>query len=133
MRFINWDENLATGILECDIQHKKLINMFNAIYDAIRLNLDKKTLKEALNSLIDYFEKHFAFEEELMEKYGYPEIHIHKEEHKIFIENINKILQNPNEEINFLEILKFLKNWWLNHILTADKKYGPFLEIKIKK
>jgi hemerythrin-like metal-binding protein len=133
MRFLNWDESFATGIPECDIQHKKLINMFNAIYDAIRLNVDKKALKEALDSLINYFEKHFALEEELMEKYEYPEAHIHKEEHKKFKENLNKFLQNPREEINFLEILKFLKNWWLNHILTMDKKYGPFLGIKIKK
>jgi len=133
MSFFKWDESLATGIPECDIQHKKLINMFNAIYDAIRLNVDKKALKEAFESLINYFEKHFALEEELMEKYAYPEAHIHKEEHKKFKEEIKKFLQNPQEEINFLEILKFLKNWWLNHILTMDKKYGPFLETKIKK
>ncbi|PMP67276.1 MAG: hypothetical protein C0190_03570 [Thermodesulfobacterium geofontis] len=133
MRFFNWDENLATGIPECDLQHKKLINMFNAIYDSIRLNIDKKALKEALDSLIDYFDKHFAFEEKLMEKYQYPEINIHREEHKNFKEALNKILQNPNEEINFLEVLKFFKNWWFNHILTMDKKYGPFLEAKMKK
>lgn len=134
MRFIEWDDSLATGITECDLQHKKLINMFNAIYDAIRLNIDKKALKEALDSLINYFDKHFAFEEELMEKYEYPEINIHKEEHKNFRETIDKFLQkNPDEEINFLEVLKFLRNWWLNHILTMDKKYGPFLETKIKK
>ncbi|PMP93301.1 MAG: hypothetical protein C0169_07945 [Thermodesulfobacterium geofontis] len=128
MRFFNWDENLATGIPECDLQH-----MFNAIYDSIRLNIDKKALKEALDSLIDYFDKHFAFEEKLMEKYQYPEINIHREEHKNFKEALNKILQNPNEEINFLEVLKFFKNWWFNHILTMDKKYGPFLEAKMKK
>jgi len=72
MSFFKWDESFATGIPECDIQHKKLINMFNAIYDAIRLNVDKKALKEAFDSLINYFEKHFALEEELMEKYEYP-------------------------------------------------------------
>jgi len=133
MRFIDWNDSLATGIPECDMQHKKLINMFNAIYDAIRLGVDKKALKDALDSLIKYFDKHFALEEELLEKYEYPETDLHKEEHKNFKETLEKILQNQQEEINFLKVLKFLKNWWLNHIMTMDKKYGPYIATKIKK
>jgi len=29
-------------------------------------------------------------------------------------------------------VLKYLKNWWVNHIISMDKKYGLFLESKIK-
>ncbi len=132
MRFIEWNDNFITGVHECDIQHKKIINVFNAIYDAIRLNINKRALKDSFNSLINYFDKHFTLEENLMEKYGYPELQEHREEHKKLRETIDKFMQKPEEEINYLEVLKYLKNWWVNHIITMDKKYGLFLESKIK-
>ncbi len=130
MAFIDWNDNFLIGIRECDIQHKKLVNMFNALHEAIRLNIEKKAIEEALYSLVKYFDEHFKLEEELMEKGGYPEVEEHKEEHKNFKEKLNNMLQSYQEKgnITLREMLKFFKNWWINHILIMDKKYGIFLK-----
>lgn len=131
MPFIEWNNNFLTGIKECDVQHKKLVNMLNALHEAIRLNVEKKAIEEALYSLVKYFNEHFRLEEELMEKKGYQGIEEHREEHKNFKEKLNKMLQSYHEKgnVSLIEILKFFKNWWINHILIMDKKYGIFLKM----
>ncbi|HBT04180.1 MAG TPA: hemerythrin, partial [Thermodesulfobacterium commune] len=81
MPFLEWNDNFLTGIKEIDQQHKKMFNMVNALYEAVRLKVDKKLLINSINTLKNYFETHFKFEEEILERYGYPEIEKHKEEH----------------------------------------------------
>ncbi|QER42272.1 bacteriohemerythrin [Thermodesulfobacterium sp. TA1] len=125
MSFLDWNDTFLTGIKEIDMQHKKMFNMVNALYEAVRLKVDKNFLKSSLDTLKNYFENHFKFEEEMLEKYGYPEAEKHKEEHSNFKKDFTELVSQ--EEINFTEILKYLKNWWINHLLNHDKKYGSFL------
>ncbi|WP_022855044.1 bacteriohemerythrin [Thermodesulfobacterium thermophilum] len=129
MPFLEWNDNFLTGIKEIDQQHKKMFNMVNALYEAVRLKVDKKFLINSINTLKNYFETHFKFEEELLERYGYPEIEKHKEEHEGFKRSFKELIDQ--EEVNFSEVLKHLKNWWVSHLLVHDKKYGIFLAGKI--
>lgn len=128
MSFTNWQDEFLTGIKDCDLQHKKIFNMINALYDGIRFNIEKETLRSSLETLKKYIEMHFKTEEERLERYGYPEKDAHREEHRRFIENLEKLLNQ--EDVNYLNILKFLKNWWIAHLLNQDRKYGWYLKEK---
>ena len=64
-----------------------------------------------------------------MMKTDYPNKKEHKQEHRKFVEDLEKIeldviFENP-EAID--KILKFLKEWLINHILISDKDFAPFL------
>ena len=127
MQFIEWSDNLLTGVQECDLQHKKLINLFNALYQAVRLGVDKKAIDEAFQTLLSYFDRHFELEEKLMEEKGYPELEQHRNEHQEFKNRIEEMMKEYQAgDLNMLEILKFLKTWWLNHILVTDKSILHF-------
>lgn len=128
MSFINWQDEFLTGVKDCDLQHKKIFNMINALYDGIKFNIERKTLKSSLETLKKYMEIHFKTEEEMLERCGYPETEVHKEEHKKFLENFEKLLNQEN--LNYLEVLRFLKNWWISHLLNQDRKYGWYLKEK---
>lgn len=128
MSFIDWQDDFLTGVKDCDLQHRKIFNMINALYDGIRFNIEKKTLRNSLETLRRYIELHFRTEEEILERYGYPETEAHIAEHKRFTENFGKLLNQ--EDVNFLEVLKFLKNWWISHLLNQDRRYGWYLREK---
>jgi hemerythrin len=36
----------------------------------------------------------------------------------------------PDESMDDINFIKFLKDWIVDHILTVDRKYGPFLNKK---
>jgi len=129
MSFIDWQEEFLTGVKEFDLQHKKIINMINALYEGIRFNIEKEVLKNSLEALRKYLEVHFKTEEEFLEKHGYPEIKVHKEEHKKFFENFERLINQEN--INYVEVLKFFKNWWVSHLLNYDKRYGLYLKDRL--
>jgi hemerythrin len=45
---------------------------------------------------------------------------------------LDRLAQEDADNLTVLseDLLQFLKKWWLNHILTIDKKYVPFLKEK---
>ena len=78
---IVWDNSFSVGIEEIDEQHKKWISIINDLHDALMSgkNLGSITGK-SLKAMEEYAHFHFSFEEEYLQKAGYPYLENHKKE-----------------------------------------------------
>ncbi|AEF95672.1 bacteriohemerythrin [Methanotorris igneus] len=130
---IKWDKSLETGIRAFDEEHKFLVKTLNEIYNL----LEKGNKDEAKNILkkrvVEYAAKHFKHEEEIMEKYGYPNLERHKKTHEIFVKTvIEKLLPEieKGSEEDFRSALSFLVGWLTMHIGKPDKDYGEWFKEK---
>ena len=112
-----------------DRQHKGIVDFINKIHNAIKHNLEKSKILATLQDMEKWVIDHFEHEEKLMKSVNYSELPQHKKVHKNLLsdvrDNIRKI--EEGEDIDFIELLKFLKKWLTNHILGMDKKYSQIM------
>lgn len=132
MEFIEWVESYSVNIKEIDDQHKKLIGIINRLHDAMKTGQSKNAISNALSDLIDYTDYHFRTEEELFQKYEYPDLVKHKEEHDDLTQKAIDLKTSFDEGrlMHNIEVILFLKDWLNTHILDTDKKYSTFLNSK---
>jgi hemerythrin len=126
--FIVWSPFYSVNNPEMDDEHKQIIAMINDMYSALDDNNPHATILGLLDRLYQYTQTHFRHEENLMQECGYP----HLEEHKLLHELLQQktvILRRDYQESAAPELLRFLKEWWVNHIQGEDKKYAPFWKV----
>jgi hemerythrin len=87
-----------------------------------------KIVNPTMKILEQYVYIHFDTEEALMREALYPDIDKHILQHPKFIERAKLLFREAQKNDNAAEILRFLKEWWLNHIQHEDKKYYPFID-----
>ena len=132
MAYFTWEEKYRVGVKSIDLQHKKLIDLINNLYEAMSSGKGKEILSKTLEALVDYTKYHFEAEEALMTKYGYAEVLHHKQEH---IQLTAKVIEMQKEFYQgntavTIELGAFLKEWLTSHILGTDKKYTKFFNEK---
>jgi len=127
---INWDSSMSVGVAILDEDHKRIMNMINKLYNAMLEGKGKKILEEIFHDLTVYVNIHFEAEEGMFELTGYPgaaEQHRqHKEMTQKAMEYKQKFQHEPNAVMP-LEMLNFLKDWWLDHVMNSDRKYAAHL------
>ena len=122
-----WKHDYDIGIPAIDEQHKKLFDIANAIDKLLNNELmtDKYDhIVAIIEELQDYTSEHFAAEEAYMLANKYPKFLSHKVLHNEFIEKMGSIdlAKIDNEQNAYLkEILKFVIEWLVDHILKEDK------------
>ncbi len=132
MTLMAWNDGMATNVGDVDEHHKKLIDLINKIYRGIMLKKGKDVVDEALDELVEYTVFHFGYEESLFEKYGYPETAMHKEKHRKLVGQVTDFVNEFKDGKDVgNELLKFLKDWLMNHILKVDFAYRSFLQEKM--
>jgi hemerythrin-like metal-binding protein len=132
MSLFVWDAHYSVGIGEIDRQHQKLFVLFNELYDAMQQGHGNDVVGNVLASVVDYTAYHFAHEEELFRRYGYPDEAAHRAEHAKLTDQAKTLeqrLRAGHSEVTMVT-LKFLCDWLTNHIMGADKKFAPFLTDK---
>ncbi|MGE5431863.1 MAG: bacteriohemerythrin [Syntrophomonadaceae bacterium] len=132
MAFITWNSKLSVGINEIDNQHLKLVAYINELHDAMKVGKAKDMMGEILQNLVKYTLYHFSLEEKLMSQAAYPGLLAHKKEHADFVKKVSDFQKSYNEGSSFIsiDILNFLREWIMHHILETDQKYSPFLKEK---
>ncbi len=129
MSLFEWKPIFSVQIDSIDGQHKQLVTYMNGFFEAYSQNQTAEA-KRHLNDLLEFTQKHFAHEEDLMGKTGYPDMASHVESHKNLLTLVVKFAQdyqvNPCKETGD-KLGNFLKNWLSGHILGVDKKYSPHL------
>ncbi len=129
MSFMTWSDSLSVGIASIDTQHQWLVDATNRLHAEItKPEPDRAVLGEIFEGLVDYTMNHFVAEEEMFERFGYPEAAAHKAEHDALTAKVMQLLlQFEDGESVGEPVLEFLRNWLLHHILKVDRAYGPFL------
>lgn len=124
-----WSDNYSVKVDAMDTQHKKLFEIIRELYTAMRSGHGKDVAGDVLRRLIDYTVRHFAEEEKLMEKHGYPLLVQHKAEHKALTDKVVAFKKDFDAGTVGItaDLMRFLQEWLTNHIQTVDKKYGDFL------
>lgn len=129
-----WDASLETGNEEIDAQHKSMFITLNNLIEAHEQGKAPAEIQKTLEFLVEYILKHFADEEKLQEKCGYPYINEHKNIHADLshkVANLLKELDSEGYSNKFVEKTIYLMTDWLkNHIKGDDFKLAAYLRIK---
>jgi hemerythrin len=131
MSFMPWTDAFALGIETIDQQHRWLVDATNRLHAEVsKAEPDRAVLGEILEGLVDYTMNHFVLEEELFQRFGYPETDAHKVEHDGFTaQALDLLLQFEDGASVGAEVLEVLKAWLSHHILKVDRAYAPFLKV----
>lgn len=125
MPLLEWKDEYSVDIEEIDLQHKKIIELINILYEAMNEHKTKDVLEEIIMELTKYTVSHFAVEEQYFEKFGYVNAGSHKLAHKGFVDKVSnfKVDFNSGKSMLSMEILSFLKAWLIEHIVKIDREY----------
>lgn len=131
---IIWNDSFLTGIERIDEQHKVLVNTLNEANSRLALNVTRDLLEQITRDLLSYAIYHFETEETLMQAYDYagrsaPDAEKHRQEHRSFSQQVVALREGLRDGrlVTREELLSFLNNWLVNHILNTDKHFGEFL------
>lgn len=116
------------GIDMIDEEHKQLFQYADEAYELLHNDMipDKfDAIHDVLMNLRNYTVKHFSDEEEYMESIHYKKLFTQKIQHQEFINKLDEFMENHNEEVvdqnkQIEDILEYLTNWLINHILYVD-------------
>lgn len=125
-----WMNSMKTGVEWQDNQHVDLINQINGFIDAMSKNRGEEELSRLFRFLDNYMHDHFKKEEIEMDRLKYSDALPHKDLHKQFFANMNRIkgeLKHGEAHTHVMEARKILADWFNNHIVRIDKKLGAFI------
>lgn len=120
------------GVELIDAEHQQLFAYANEAYELLHEEFtpDKyDNISDILGKLREYTRKHFADEEAYMESIQYKRLFTQKIQHQEFIDKLDELdLEHLGEAADqheqITEILNFLTDWLVNHILHVDGLIG---------
>lgn len=126
MQAFVWDQNFITGLAQVDEQHQEMVNLFNALNDALFSNdaRRKALLDETYRKVLDYTAHHFRDEEQVMRDTGIDARHLaaHQALHVQFVEQFEAMWSQRAALVEHPEtIVGFLTSWLGLHILGIDQ------------
>lgn len=124
-RLMDWSDNLDIGIEEINRQHQTLLHLVNELHHLLHNNYGLASIKRVVQGLIDYTANHFTYEETLFDQVEYSQNQQHKEKHKKLVKEVLEFQRRveKGEEVGD-ELMQFLKNWLVQHIMREDKAYA---------
>jgi hemerythrin-like metal-binding protein len=124
MKALEWKEEYSVGVELIDIQHQMFIGIINELYSAIMEKKEKDILDNVFKQLVAYTQFHFQTEERYFDEFDYEGAVEHKAAHKALIDQVAD-LQKQEKDImeNPFELMDFLEDWLIGHIMGMDKLY----------
>lgn len=132
MAYIAWSERFSVANALIDRQHQELFTLIDRAHGAIGGDPLKEyeSTWHILSALLEYTRSHFAEEEEMLERAGYPKLASHKVLHLDLLKKTEaklNALENGEAGIDAEHLCRFIKEWIEHHILIADRDYIPYL------
>jgi len=136
VKMLAWKAEFELGIPEIDRQHRRLVEIGGALFELISDQTRTDYYDEImamLKELEDYTVTHFAYEEAAFDAKGFIGTDAHKFEHKLFIKKLEKYQNNlesvdRNQKDVLLELLTFVSDWLVKHIIKTDREYVELLK-----
>lgn len=128
---VEWNDGFSVDVAEIDTHQKKMFDLFNELIDLKQKKAEPKAIANIITEINDYGKLYFAEEEKILKKREYPDREIHAKYHRRFVRNALNLRREITEDVNNLSLdtIVSLRDWLIEHILTNDAMYVPFLRI----
>lgn len=127
MQTFNWTPIFETGLPEVDSQHRRLIDLVNQLGEDADSGSPEK-IDATIGALADYTVYHFRTEETIMATDRVAPEHAlrHADTHQRFVAQVVEWIERRRrgEPVNLGQLLDFLANWLIFHILGDDQSMG---------
>jgi hemerythrin len=125
----SWNDSYSVKVAKCDQQHMRLFDIINQLADAMRMGKGQDVVNQVVTDLLDYTNTHFQDEEALLQKANYPQLEAHQEMHRIFVKKVQSLQSQAQmgKRVNAAQLLSLMRDWLVNHIQKADKRYSAHL------
>jgi hemerythrin-like metal-binding protein len=126
MELFKWYKTYSVNNEELNNHHKTLFNILNRLYENCIGTDIPNCLDPIVVELVSYSNYHFTTEELYMRNKGYKDIDKHILEHRTFTQRTLHLQQivNKNDFELTKELIVFLGNWILHHVMEEDKKFS---------
>jgi hemerythrin len=116
-------EACLTGHQRIDEDHRELFALSNRVFAlACATHVTSTDVLNLLNDFLAHCREHFAYEESLMAKFGFPVADKHKVSHDRMIEYIEEMrtLTPTNPMVVAIKMDKFIGSWFTWHMQRDD-------------
>jgi hemerythrin len=126
---IVWKDEYKVHVGVIDDHHKKFVDILNNLQKVLEKAPCAENISEVFFSLLNYAEHHLLQEEIYFKNYKYPGFQQHKDAHKSFLDRIAQFQEDyaAKRENVCLDLYRFLKQWFKEHILMYDREAVKFL------
>jgi hemerythrin-like metal-binding protein len=129
--FTKWSDQLLTGNEIIDQQHKEIFERTAQLIESGKTGKIESEAKRIIDYLESYFDRHFAAEEALQIKFGYPGYKAHKEMHEQCLVELSEIkhkfVTHGTSDTLSVESIVFMLNWLAEHINKSDKVLAAYI------
>ena len=131
---IEFSEELVTNIPSIDDQHRALVGYVNDLLSMGARAASNEEIEKTLLFLGNYVVLHFTEEEAMQAKFKYPNLDKHHEQHMLFIEDYQNIvnefrISGPSQAF-MLRLNRSVIKWISNHIQGADLSFAKYMKSK---
>lgn len=126
METITWSDAFSVDNEELDSQHKDFLELIREAYAKIGGKLSAGELNDLLDKLYRHADNHFATEEKYFKEYNYERAAEHSKMHDEIRKEILSFKERHKHDISeniVWELIDFLENWLVDHIMKQDKLY----------
>jgi len=122
-----WNPKWESGNAEIDGEHRRLLDLANALMESAMASLQNETVSQRLEHLLSHIQAHFVHEEGILERAGYLEYHAHATCHSELLQKASLLMNSFKEgSLKATELFSFLTDEVIiGHLLKEDVKYFP--------
>jgi len=127
MSFFEWTSQLDVHIPAMNEEHRWLIGLMNKLHDQVAAGAARDAQGHTLEELAKATMKHFADEEIVMARMGYPKLDHHKKLHQQLLTKFGVHVASFKAGGALGDpFFHFLKFWLSAHIQGIDMQYGDY-------
>jgi len=131
---VEWQEYLSVGVEEIDRQHMQLFDKYNTFITAYYEGQANEEVIQLLGFLEEYVAIHFADEESLQQRIGFPDLEKHREQHRVLtrkVAGLKERIANKGPDPHLItEAGLMMTGWLIEHISVMDRAIGRFMKEK---
>lgn len=124
-----WQDRYSVSVSAIDAQHRQVLEILNNMYETVNRHDKDETMRLGLKKLYIFTVTHFQYEETLLRILKYGDLDAHRRLHAKMKDDTERYIEKyKNGTMDIVDLIRFLKDWWLHHIAGEDRKYIGHVE-----
>jgi hemerythrin len=130
---IDFDENLRLGHPTIDRQHQEVLQQINKLSEKLTEGADDVEVRDVLDFLHTYANKHFFEEEKLMKSSNYYGLYKQQKEHEQFkreVQELQRMVGKKGAPVDLAHRVETsLFKYFIEHVNGMDREFADFIKL----